>query len=235
MKSIKHLPILKCLLLGTLSLFALGLLAACGNGYAQTTTPVENALSQNTFLHAAQASSQKMSYPDPTNQNALPEKVRVTGDGETVLLRAWVTQGYQIYECQASSTAASGFAWKLQAPFAFLKSDQGTNLIHATGPSWLYTHDGSEITAALGKFTTANGSVVPANATPDAKSVPWLRLDVNAHLGTPGLLSHVNEVQRLYTHNGIAPSSGCNQDAAAQHVIDPVSYTAEYVFWGRKW
>jgi hypothetical protein len=174
------------------------------------------------------------SYPDPTNQNALPESVKVTGAGETVLLRASVVQGYQMYECQVSTADASGFAWKLQAPFAVLKADQGTNVLHSTGPSWLYTQDGSEVRAAVGKFTTAKGSVVPASATPDAKAIAWLRLDVTQHQGNNGLLSNVDHIQRLYTRNGKAPSSGCNRDVANQHVVLPVSYTAEYVFWGHK-
>ncbi len=47
-------------------------------------------------------------------------------------------------------------------------------------------------------------------------------------------MSKVDQVQRLYTHGGKVPASGCNRDAANQHVIQPVSYTAEYVFWGHK-
>jgi hypothetical protein len=235
MKSTRHIPIMKRLLLGTLSLLALGLLAACGS-YNHTTIDAQNALPQNGLLHAPQAFSfpKDGGYPDPTNQDALPESVKVTGAGESVLLRAAVAEGYQIYECQASTTDPSGFPWKLQAPFAFLKTDEGTNILHSTGPSWLYTQDGSEVRAAVGKFTTANGSVVPASATPDAKTIPWLRLDVTDHRGNAGLFSKVDHIQRLYTGSGKAPSSGCNRDTANHHVIQPVSYTAEYVFWGRK-
>jgi Protein of unknown function (DUF3455) len=234
-KSTKQLSIMKRLLLGTLSLLAIGLLAACG-GYDQTTTTsVQNALPQKALIYAPQgySTSKDANYPDPTDQSALPESVRVTAKGETVLLRAAVVEGYQIYECQPSTTDSSGFAWKLQAPFAFLKTDANTNILHSTGPSWLYTQDGSEIRAALGKFT-ANGKVVPASATPDTTTIAWLRLDVTDHRGNAGLMSKVDQVQRLYTHGGKAPASGCNRDAANQHVIQPVSYTAEYVFWGHK-
>jgi len=228
-----------------LSLLAIGLLAACGSYSDTTKIPAQNALSQNASLLALQAfsfsqeriaknQSPQGSYPDPSNQNALPASVKVTGQGETVLLRASVAQGHQMYECQVSTADASGFAWKLQAPFAVLKADQGTNVLHSTGPSWLYTQDGSEIRAAVGKFTTTKGSVVPASATPDATAVAWLRLDVTEHHGSTGLLSNVDHVQRLYTRGGKAPSGGCNRDVANQHVILPVSYTAEYVFWGHK-
>lgn len=236
MKSTRYLPITKSLLLGALSLLAIGLLAACGSYSDNTARPTLSDLSQQafSFTQEGMAKNQSSNYPDPTNQSALPASVKVTGQGETVLLRASVVQGYQMYECQASTTDASGFAWKLQAPFAVLKADQGTNVLHATGPSWLYTLDGSEIQAAVGKFTTAKGNVVPASTTPDATAIPWLRLDVTTHQGNNGLMSSVDHVQRLYTHGGKAPGSGCNQEAANQHVIQPVSYTAEYVFWGHK-
>jgi hypothetical protein len=101
-----------------------------------------------------------MHYPDPTNQDALPESVKVTDAGEQVLLRAAVTEGYQIYECKASTSAPGGFAWQFQAPFAFLKADDGANVLHSTGPVWLYTQDGSEIMAKIGQFTNPDGSVV---------------------------------------------------------------------------
>lgn len=238
MKLTRRLPAMKSFLLGTLSLLAIGLLAACGSYSDSTTIPTQSDLSQQAFSFTQEGlvknQSSQMSYPDPTNQNALPASVKVTGQGETVLLRAAVVQGYQMYECQASTTNASGFAWKLQAPFAVLKADQGTNVLHSTGPTWLYTQDGSEIRATVGKFTTTKESVVPASATPDTTAVAWLRLDVTEHHGNHGLFSNVDQVQRLYTRGGTAPSSGCNRDAANQHVIQPVSYTAEYVFWGHK-
>jgi len=230
---------LKRFLPGVLGLFAIGFLAAC-SGSGQAAAPTQGSPLQVSqafsFTQEGLAKNQlaQGNYPDPTDQKALPASVKVTAAGETVLLRAAVTQGYQIYECQPSTTDASGFAWKLQAPFASLKSDQGTNVLHSTGPSWLYTADGSEIRAALGKFTGPDGKVGPANATPDTTAVPWLRLDVTVHQATKGLMSNVDQVQRLYTHGGKAPSSGCDKDAASQHVLLPVSYSAEYVFWGHK-
>jgi hypothetical protein len=171
-------------------------------------------------------------YPDPSNQANLPDSVKVTSQDETVLLRASVEEGSQIYECQASTTDPSGYAWKLQAPFALLKADNKTNVIHSTDPTWLYTEDGSEVEAQVGQYTKPDGTVVAASATPDANSIPWLRLTVTVHRGTVGLFSRVDQIQRLYTAGGKAPKDGCNRDAANDHLIQSIAYTAEYVFWG---
>jgi Protein of unknown function (DUF3455) len=224
MQSTKRLFMIKRLLPGIFSLLILGLLAACAPNQptvAAPKTPLQ--ISQSlSFTQDGANTIPQASYPDPNDQSTLPSSVKVT-NGDTVLLRAIVTQGYQVYECQASSTSASGFAWTLQSPLAILKADQGTNVIHSAGPSWLYTQDGSMVTGA-----------VAASATQDVSAVPWLRLDIKEHLGKTGLFNNVDQIQRLYTKGGIAPSSGCNQDAAKQHEIQPVSYTAEYVFWGHK-
>jgi hypothetical protein len=199
-------------------------------------------LSKNSVPHASEPAPTKAShlnqqaqafnYPDPANQDALPDSIRAGGNGEKVLLRASVTDGRQIYECQASTTDPSGFAWKLQAPFAILKADNGTSVIHSTDPTWLYTEDDSEVKAKVGQLTNPEGTVVPTSATPDANSIPWLLLNVTDHQGGKGLFSRVNQIQRLYTVGGKAPLGGCNQNAANNHVIQSVSYVAEYVFWG---
>jgi hypothetical protein len=194
-------------------------------------------LSKNSLIHANDpfantGSPLDSQYPDPSNQNALPDSVKVTSNGETVLLRASVREGDQIYECQASTTDPSGFAWKFQAPFASLKADNGANVIHSMDPSWLYTEDGSEVKGKVGQYTNPDGTVAPAHATPDANFIPWLRLDVTEHTGNSGLFSRVDQIQRLYTAGGNAPRDGCDQNAAHNHIIQSVGYTAEYVFWG---
>lgn len=232
MKLTGYLPTIKRLLVGMTGLFALVplvLLAACGGSDPAT-------LAGQGMANASEmaSSSHSGNYPDPTNQDKLPESVKVKGDGLTVLLSAPVVQGSQIYECQASTTDASGFAWKIQAPFAFFKASDGHNVIHSTGPAWLYTQDGSIVLAAVGKFTDSTGATVPASATPDKNSIAWLRLDVTEHKGSTGLFSNVEQIQRLYTKGGIAPTTGCDQNAANHHVIQSVNYTAEYVFWGHK-
>jgi hypothetical protein len=241
MQLTRHLLVMKHFLLAALSLLAIGLLTAGGTPnmtMASTQhalhTPLQKyqllSLTQQQELHQ----SLRATYPNPTDQSGLPASVRVTTTGETVRLSASVSQGTQIYECQTSTTTAGSFTWNLQAPFAFLKATNGTNVIHSTGPTWLYTLDESIIEGAVGTFTSANGSSSPASATPNAKSIPWLRLNIISHQGKTGLFSNVDQVQRIYTVGGIAPSTGCNQTTAKQHVIQSVPYTAEYVFWGHR-
>jgi hypothetical protein len=233
------LPVLiGVLLFAVVAAGLIGILSATGLISIQAknlvTHGIESASTQVSLLSNQSSPAKKLNYPDPTNQSALPDSVKVTDQGETVLIRASVTEGYQIYECQASKTDASGFAWKFQAPFALLKADNAANVVHSTDPTWLYTQDGSEVEAGLGQFTKPDGTVVAANATPDTKSVPWLRLDVTAHRGKSGLFSNVDQIQRLYAVGGSAPKSVCNRDVANKHVIQSVGYTAEYVFWGRE-
>jgi hypothetical protein len=213
-----------------LTVIAVGLIALLRQ--PSTAHGSDPAPTKGSHLNDQDHQTQAFKYPDPTKQDGLPDSVKVTGYGETVLLRTSVTEGYQIYECQASTTDPSGFAWKLQAPSATLKADNDTNVIHSTGPTWLYTKDGSLIKGKVGQFANPDGTAVPASVTPDVNSIPWLRLDVTDHQGNSGLFSNVDQIQRLYTAGGKAPSDGCNQDAANNHVIQSVHYTAEYVFWG---
>jgi hypothetical protein len=222
----------------------IGLMAACGS----TTQAAANSSAQKTNADAAQAFSlsntainatPKTNYPDPMDQSALPAAVRVNtdsnGDGDTdesVLVSASVDEGYQVYECQTSSTSSTGYAWTLQAPYTILRTSNGNVILHSTGPSWFYTPDGSMVVGATGTYTDANGNTSPASATPNASAIPWLRVDVKTHLGKTGLFNNVNEIQRLYTTGGLAPKTTCNQSVANKHQLFSSPYTAEYVFWG---
>lgn len=215
------------LLLAVIAIFLNNIFSTNRNVYANVS--VHAGPSPNTQVHQ----DQDLHYPDPSDQSKLPDSVKVTGEGETVLLRATVSEGRQIYDCQTSTTDPSGYAWKFQAPFALLKADDGTNVIHSTDPTWLYTQDGSEVEGHVGQYSNPDGTIISATATPDANSIPWLRLDVTVHRGNNGLFSRVDQIQRLYTEGGKAPKGGCNRDAASSHVIQSIAYTAEYVFWGQ--
>jgi Protein of unknown function (DUF3455) len=231
-RSIRNKRIFPIVLIGAmlLAVIATSMVAIlCKDLTVHTSNPLANI---GSLLNSQNHQDQDFRYPDPSDQSNLPDSVKVTGHDETVLLRASVREGDQIYECQASTTDPSGYAWKFQAPFALLNADNGTNVIHSTDPTWLYTEDGSEVKGKIGQYTNPDGTVVPSTATPDANSIPWLRLNVTEYRGNSGLFSKVDQIQRLYTGGGQAPKDGCNRDAANEHVIRSVKYTAEYVFWG---
>jgi Protein of unknown function (DUF3455) len=71
-----------------------------------------------------------------------------------------------------------------------------------------------------------------ANApSPDADSIPWLRISIVGHDGN-GVLSRVTTVQRLQTRGGKAPAAGC--DAAHLGQEARVPYSADYLFFAPK-
>ena len=124
--------------------------------------------------------------------------------------------GVQIYRCAAT---ASGYAWSFVAPDADLYLPGNPNTIvghHFAGPTWEYI-DGSTVVAAKA-----------AAATPDPGSIAWLLLVATSH-GSDGRMSEVSSIQRLSTHGGNAPATGC--DAAHAGDEADVPYTATYYFY----
>lgn len=118
--------------------------------------------------------------------------------------------GSQIYGCD-------GTQWTLTAPDAKLFDDAGKQVgSHFAGPTW-QSSDGSRV---VGKAV--------ANATVDAQSIPWLLVSAVDHSGQ-GVMAGVSSIQRVHTHGGKAPASGC--DAAHKGEKTSVAYTADYYFY----
>ncbi len=130
-------------------------------------------------------------------------------------------KGTQNYKCQAAS--AGGAEWKLVAPDSelFRAAEPGGEVAgkNSAGPSWTLT-DGSGI----------KGDVAAAKkaASPEAGSIPWLLVPTQSN-GQAGGLQGVTFVQRVQTHGGAAPATGC--DAASVGAETKVPYTAVYVFY----
>lgn len=119
-----------------------------------------------------------------------------------------VTSGTQTYTCANGSFAGAS------VPEAQL-AGPGGRIHHFGGPSWQSVSDKSLVTATK----TAESAV--------AGSIPQLLLTVNSHSGTTrGLLSKVQNIQRLNTSGGAAPTTACTD---GQKVSVP--YKANYVFW----
>jgi len=146
-----------------------------------------------------------------------PSKLAVPAGLELVLSARGV--GSQIYTCALGTDGA--FVWTFKAPDAELRDKDGKPIgQHFAGPTWKL-NDGSEVTAR-------------ANARADsleANSIPWLVGNVISHEGK-GLLAKVTTIQRLHTHGGKAPATGC--DEAHKDAETKSSYTADYYFYAPK-
>ena len=155
------------------------------------------------------------------------ERPTVPADIEAPTSAALVVQlaarGTQNYKCQANASTAGGAEWKLVAPEAelFRSAEPGAELAgtHGAGPSWTLK-DGSGA-----KGDAPNAKRAPS---PEAGAIPWLLLPAQSN-GQPGELQGVTLVQRVQTHGGIAPASGCTTSTVGAETKVP--YTATYVFY----
>ena len=126
--------------------------------------------------------------------------------------------GVQIYECQASKSDPTAFAWELTAPEAVLRRDSGQEFArHYAGPTW-QANDGSSVV----------GEVVAHVAASDNAAIPWLLLRAKSHQGT-GIMARVEFIQRLHTVGGKPPVSGCDAGYVGTKVR--VDYSADYDFY----
>ena len=140
---------------------------------------------------------------------AVPEAIRAPA-GEELVLEAHAT-GTQNYECRNG-------AWALTGPQAVLKDANGESLgRHFAGPTWALA-DGSQVVGTL---------VAKADA-PNDGAVPWLLLHVSSHgdAAGSGQLARVSSIQRVDTHGGTAPTSGCTDEQRLE-----VPYSATYEFY----
>jgi uncharacterized protein DUF3455 len=147
---------------------------------------------------------------------SVPEAIAVPPG--SVLLFSRHARGVQIYECQNGQ-------WAFHAPRALLfdRHSHRPTAIHyggidrnlTPGPWWESLRDGSRIRA---------GNAVSA-PSPNANSIPQLRLDVLERQGT-GVFTPVSYIQRLNTTGGVGPTGGCQPGARRS-----VPYTADYYFY----
>ena len=141
----------------------------------------------------------------------IPENLKPPA-GEKLAMKAHAS-GSQIYTCDGSQ-------WTLTAPDANLFDDAGRRVgRHFAGPTW-QSSDGSRV---VGKAV--------ANATVDAHSIPWLLVSAIDHSGQ-GAMAGVSSIQRVHTHGGKAPATGC--DAGHKGEETRVAYTADYYFYSKK-
>lgn len=144
---------------------------------------------------------------------SIPEQIKPPAEYSPVLTVH--AKGDQIYQCSVNK---GQYAWETQAPDAKLFDEQG-NIVgnHTAGPLWEYKEGSRVVGKVLKKIDMAPGS-----------AISWLLVEVVSHKGD-GLFSNVNFINRINTHGGLPPASGCD----ANHLGSEkrVAYTADYVFY----
>ena len=142
-----------------------------------------------------------------------PQLTPGAGEGLSMIVPA---KGVQIYECRAAKEG--GYHWTFVAPEAELLDARGGRIgRHYAGPHW-EAADGSRIV----------GAVKARSDAPAAGAIPWLLLGAKS-VGPDGAFSNVTHVQRVNTVGGMAPGSGCSENAAGTAARVP--YTADYYFF----
>jgi Protein of unknown function (DUF3455) len=183
----------------------------------------------------------------PVKAPAVPANIQVPSDNKAFLVGHAV--GTQNYSCLPAGVDAEGrprFAWILFTPQATLFSDELKEVTthffspnpfepspgpFADGPvraTWQHSKDTS----------TVWGKVVPGDSSTDSAfvaqgAIAWLRVTiVGAEDGPAGgdTLTATTYIQRLNTHGGVAPATGCTSPADVGNQAF-VPYSADYYFY----
>jgi len=146
---------------------------------------------------------------------SIPEPIKAPAGYSPVLTVH--AKGDQIYQCSVNK---GEYAWETQAPDAKLFDAQGKIVgNHTAGPLWEYKEGSRVVGRVVKKIDMAPGS-----------AIAWLLVEVVSHKGD-GLFSNVSFINRINTHGGLPPSSGC--DANHLGAEKRIAYTADYVFYGK--
>jgi len=144
---------------------------------------------------------------------SIPNAIKVPAGNSPVLTVH--AKGDQIYQCSLDSGV---YSWHTHAPDARLFDEQGKIVgKHYSGPVWEYK-EGSRVVGQV---------VSKIDIEPDS-SISWLLVEVVAHKGN-GLFSDVSFINRINTHGGLPPLSGCDSNHLGGEKRVP--YTADYIFY----
>lgn len=147
---------------------------------------------------------------------SIPEQIKPpSGNNPVLTVHA---KGDQIYQCSLNGGV---YSWQLQAPDARLFDAQGQVVgNHYSGPVWEYKEGSRVVGQVLNKIDIA----------PDS-SISWLLVKVVSHKGN-GLFSDVIFINRINTHGGLPPLSGCDSNHLGGE--KRVAYTADYIFYSTR-
>ncbi len=165
-------------------------------------------------------------------QTAVPEDIEVPA-GHMLFFQAHA-RGTQDYICLPTD---SGFGWAFFGPQATLFYYRWQIATHFLSPNpdeedlprptWQDSRDTSRVW----------GSVVASSSDPDfvePDAIPWLLLDVvGAESGPTGgtRLTDTVYIQRINTSGGLAPETGCDDQAPNVGAKALVPYEADYLFY----
>jgi hypothetical protein len=146
----------------------------------------------------------------------IPEAIKPPFEAKSVLTVS--AKGDQIYLCNLKNTT---YLWQLQAPDATL-FDMNGQIVgkHYSGPIWEYK-DGSQIV----------GQVLNKVDVDPKSSVSWLLVKI-VSTKDRGVFSDVNFINRVNTHGGLPPLTGCDSNHLGAE--KRVYYTANYIFYSTR-
>jgi hypothetical protein len=187
--------------------------------------------------------SPRPAYADTLTPPPVPDNIRVPAGNKLFLVGHAV--GTQNYVCVPSGT---GVRFALFTPQATLFSEDGAQLsTHYFSPNPAQPNTDPKVisdhviraTWQDSKDTsTVWGQVMPGNSSSDANyvepgAIPWLLVTIVGHQdGSDGgdRLSGTTYIQRLNTHGGVAPSTGCTSLTDLGNTAF-VPYTTDYYFY----
>ena len=182
-------------------------------------------------------------YADDTTPPAVPTNIQVPAGNKLFLVGHAV--GTQNYVCVPSGT---GVRFVLFTPEATLFDDEGGQLTtHYFSPNPEEPNTDPKVISAYTiratwqdskDSSTVWGKVNPGNSSNDSNyvepgAIPWLLVTIAGHQDGPtggDRLSGTTFIQRLNTHGGVAPSSGCTSLADLGNTAF-VPYTTDYYFY----
>jgi hypothetical protein len=182
-------------------------------------------------------------YADTTTPPPVPDNIKVPAGNKLFLVGHAV--GTQNYICVPSGT---GVRFALFTPQATLFDGKGEQLItHYFSPNPFETNTdpkvlGDHIIRAAWQdsrdSSTVWGQVIPGNSSTDPEfvepgAISWLLVTIVGHqdgLSGGDRLSGTTFIQRLNTHGGLAPSTGCTSPADLGNMTF-VPYTTDYYFY----
>ena len=182
-------------------------------------------------------------YADNSTPPAVPANIQVPA-GNKLFFVGHAT-GTQNYICVPSGAGVRFVLFTPQATLFDDNGDQRTTHYFSPNPSELNS-DPKVLSNYVIRATWEDskdssqvwGKVIPGNSTTDPNfvepgAIPWLLVTIAGHQDGPtggDRLSRTTFIQRVNTHGGVAPSSGCSASSDLGNMAF-VPYTTDYYFY----